>query len=268
MTAQTRSGIKALLEQYQINPKTGLGQHFLADPNVIDRIVRMAGVTADDRILEVGPGTGTLTRALAGTGAEVVAIEIDERLRPILDVQLSGLNARIVYGDAMAVNYRELVQPAPWKVVANLPYNVGTPLLLDWLRFVPAITEFTVMVQEEVGDRLAARRGSSAYGLPSVVVGLHADVRVAFKVGPQVFYPAPRVDSVVVKLQRTQAASHSERAIELAAAGFGQRRKMLRGSLSSKIDRPSAVLEEAGIDPRLRAEDLRPEDFLRLAELA
>jgi 16S rRNA (adenine1518-N6/adenine1519-N6)-dimethyltransferase len=151
-------------------------------------------------------------------------------------------------------------------VVANLPYQVGTMLLLDWLRFVPALTEFTVMVQQEVGERLVARVGDSAYGLPSVVTGLHAEARMAFKVGPQVFFPTPRVDSVVTRLHRRPAHPLSERAIELAAAGFGQRRKMLRGSLASKLADPVAVLENAGFDPRLRAEELSPSDFLRLAE--
>lgn len=266
MTTRTRSGIKQLLTKHGVRPRTAWGQHFLADPNVIDRVVRTAGVAPGDQVLEVGAGTGTLTRALSAAGAAVVAIEIDQRLRPILDEELADTGARVIYNDAMEIDYLQLVQPPPWKAVANLPYQIGTPLLLDWLRFVPALSEFTVMVQQEVGERLAATVGSAAYGLPSVVAGLLSDVRIAFKVGPQVFFPAPRVNSVVVTLRRHSAPQAAERAIELAAAGFGQRRKMLRGSLASKLDDAGAVLERAGFDPRLRAEDLSPADFLRLVD--
>ncbi len=138
----------------------------------------------------------------------------------------------------MEVDYNLLLQPPGWKAVANLPYQVGTPLLLDWLRFVPALIEFTVMVQLEVAQRLTASAGSDAYGLPSVVVGLHAKAELAFKVPPQVFYPAPRVESAVVRMIRRPAPKLAEEAIRLAAAGFGQRRKMLRGC---SIDRLGAT---------------------------
>jgi 16S rRNA (adenine1518-N6/adenine1519-N6)-dimethyltransferase len=216
-------------------------------------------------VLEVGPGTGTLTGALVARGAQVVAIEIDQALKPVLEEELAGLPVRVIYADAMQVDYQQLVQPPPWKLVSNLPYQVGTMLLLDWLRFVPALVDFTVMVQREVGERLVASTGHPAYGLPSVIVGLHADARIAFRVEPQVFYPSPRVESVVIRLQRRPAPELAERAIELAAAGFGQRRKMLRGSLASKLDQPIPALERAGLDPQMRAEDLAPADYLRLA---
>ncbi|HJU52588.1 MAG TPA: 16S rRNA (adenine(1518)-N(6)/adenine(1519)-N(6))-dimethyltransferase RsmA [Acidimicrobiia bacterium] len=266
MSTRTRRGVKALLDRHGIKPKTSWGQHFLVDPNVTDRVVRTAAVRPGDRVLEVGPGTGTLTRALSAAGAEVVAIEIDRRLAPLLEEELADTTVRVIFADALEVDYKELLGPSPWMVVANLPYQVGTILLLDWLRFVPVVSDFTVMVQQEVGERLIARVGDNAYGLPSVVTGLHAEGRIAFKVGPQVFFPTPRVDSVVVTLHRRPAHDLSERAIELAAAGFGQRRKMLRGSLASKLGNPVAVLEKAGFDPRLRAEELSPLDFLRLAQ--
>ncbi|HJU51441.1 MAG TPA: 16S rRNA (adenine(1518)-N(6)/adenine(1519)-N(6))-dimethyltransferase RsmA [Acidimicrobiia bacterium] len=266
MSTRTRRGVKALLDRHGLKPKTSLGQHFLVDPNVIDRVVRTAMVQPGDRVLEVGPGTGTLTRALWAAGAEVVAVEVDRRLAPLLEEELADSTIQVIYADAIDVDYNELLGRPPWMVVANLPYQVGTGLLLDWLRFVPALTKFTVMVQEEVGERLVARAGEAAYGLPSVVTALHAEARIAFKVGPQVFFPIPRVQSVVVTLNRRPAHALSERAIELAAAGFGQRRKMLRGSLTSKLDDPVSVLENAGFDPRLRAEQLSPSDFLRLAE--
>jgi len=154
----------------------------------------------------------------------------------------------------------------PWKVVANLPYQVGTQLVLDWLRLVPAITDMTVMVQLEVAQRMAAPPGSRAYGLPSVVAGLHADLKVAFRVPPHVFYPPPQVESAVVRVVRKAAPPGAARAIELAAAGFGQRRKMLRGSLSVIVPNAEEFLRSAGIDPTKRAEDLSPDDFLLLAE--
>ena len=266
MSASTRSEIRALLASHGLHPRKDLGQHFLVDPNVIGRVVRVADVKPGDRVLEVGPGTGTLTKALADAGAKVTAIEIDDRFRPILEDQLAGTEVELVFADAMKVDYAQLLGPSQWKVVANLPYQVGTPLVLDWLRHHPGIQALTVMIQAEVGERLAARAGDDAYGLPSVIAGLHSEVGLAFRVPPQVFLPAPRVDSVVVTMQRRETPKHAERAIAIAVAGFGQRRKMLRGSLAPVFDHPVASLEAAGIDPTRRAENLTPLDFLRLAE--
>lgn len=266
MTSQTRTQIRGLLAKHEIVPRSYLGQNFLADPNVINRVVRTARIEGGDRVLEVGAGTGALTGALARAGAKVTAIEFDQRLQPILDEQLHGLGVTLIWADAMDLDYQALTGETNWKMVSNLPYQVGTPLLLDCLRFVAALTEFTVMVQLEVAQRLTASPGTDAYGLPSVVVGLHATAELVFKVPPQVFYPAPRVDSAVVRLVRQPAARQAEEAIRIAAAGFGQRRKMLRGSLVAAIDDPAAALAGAGIDPRQRAENLSPADFLRLAE--
>jgi 16S rRNA (adenine1518-N6/adenine1519-N6)-dimethyltransferase len=181
---------------------------------------------------------------------------------------MQGLAVNMLFLDAATVDYEQILGEGPWKVVANLPYQVGTQLILDWLRFVPAITELTVMVQLEVAQRMAAPPGSRSYGLPSVVAGLHADLRVAFRVPPHVFYPPPKVESAVVRLVRKDAPPGAARAIELAAAGFGQRRKMLRGSLSLILPDAWQTLTHAGIDPTKRAEDLSPGDYLRLAEVA
>jgi len=150
-------------------------------------------------------------------------------------------------------------------MVANLPYNVGTPLVLDALRRVPQIERFVVMVQKEVAERLVAGPGGKQYGLPSVVTGIHAVGRLAFTVPAQVFYPPPRVESAVVVLERVPEPDYADRAIEIAAAGFNQRRKMLRGALASVFAEPAATLERAGIDPMARAEDLSPADYLKLA---
>lgn len=266
MTAQTLNEMRMLLRRHGLKPRTSLGQHFLADPNLIRRIVTTAGVRKGDRVLEVGAGTGTLTRQLVAAGAQVIAIEVDEQLRPVLEETMEGLGVNLLFLDAATVDYEQLLGDGPWKVVANLPYQIGTQLVLDWLRLVPAITEMTVMVQLEVAQRMAAPAGSRAYGLPSVIGGLHSDLKVAFRVPPHVFYPPPPVESAVVRVVRKDAPLGAARAIELAAAGFGQRRKMLRGSLSVILPNAEEALRSAGIDPTKRAEDLSPADYLRLAE--
>ena len=241
--------MRTLLRRHGLRPRTSLGQHFLADPNLTRRIVTTAGIRSGDRVLEVGPGTGTLTRQLVTAGAEVTAIEVDEQLRPVLEETMQGLAVNLLFMDAATVDYEQILGEGPWKVVANLPYQVGTQLVLDWLRLVPAITELTVMVQLEVAQRMSAPPGSRSYGLPSVVVGLYADLRVAFRVPPHVFYPPPKVESAVVRLVRKDAPPGAPRAIELAAAGFRQRRKMLRGSLALTLPDAGQTLTKAEIDP-------------------
>jgi len=256
----------ALLDRHGLRPRKRLGQHFLADPNIVERIVRLADLTPDDRVLEVGAGTGTLTRSLASTGATVVAYEVDVGLRPVLEETLTGCDVDLRFEDVTRVDLPARLTAGPWTLVANLPYNVGTPLVLDLLRTAPRIERFVVMVQSEVGDRLAARPGSKTYGLPSVVAQLHADVRAGFRVPAQVFVPAPDVASLVVVLERRPAPPRTEAAIELAAAAFNQRRKMLRRSLVPVLVDPEAMLRAAGIEPTARAEELAPGDYLRLAE--
>jgi 16S rRNA (adenine1518-N6/adenine1519-N6)-dimethyltransferase len=265
VTAQTLTEMRQLLSRHGVSPRTSLGQHFLADPNLTRRVVAEAGIKKGDRVLEVGSGTGTLTRALVQAGAIVTAIEVDERLKPVLEETLAGLSVDLIIADAARIDYSELLGPDAWKVVANLPYQVGTQLVLDWLRLVPAITELTVMVQYEVAQRLAASPGTDDYGLPSVVAALYGSARIAFRVPPHVFYPPPRVESAVVRVVRKEPSPLAERALELAAAGFGQRRKMLRRALSVVVDNAETILRAAGIDPTERAENLSPDDFLRLA---
>lgn len=269
MSAQARSDVRALLDRHGIHPAKHLGQHFLVDPNITRKIVNLAGVGATDAVVEIGPGTGTLTAELAATGATIVAYEIDEALRPVLDEVLSGTDVEVRYVDAARVDLAAELDPGRnWSMVANLPYNVGTSLVLEALRRVPQIVRFVVMVQVEVGERLVARPGVGPYGLPSVVVGIHGRGRVEFKVPPQVFLPPPNVGSAVVVIDRRPAPVGAERAIELAAAGFGQRRKMLRSSLGSVLHGSQEALVAAGIAPTSRAEELAPEDWLRLAEAA
>lgn len=268
MSAQTRSEISGLLEEHGLHPAHHLGQHFLADANITRKIVSAAGVGPGDRVVEVGAGTGTLTAALASTGAEVVAYEIDERLRPILQKVTGGVEVDLRFDDITSVDLGEELDGTGWTMVANLPFNVGTPLVVDAMRNVPGIERFVVMVQREVAERFVAGPSTPEYGIPTVVAGIHTNAEIAFKVPPQVFFPAPQVESAVLVMQRKPAPEHSERAIELARAGFGQRRKMLRRSLAPLLEDPSATLEKAGLDPTRRAEDLAPADYLRLAQVA
>ena len=266
--SQTRSEIRGLLARHGIAPRKRLGQHFLADPNIIAKIVALAGDPTGSRALEIGVGTGTLTRALAEAGFRVTGFEIDERLRPLIDETLGDLEVDIRFLDAAHLDFSEFGSGQRWVLVSNLPYQVGTSILLDLLRRAPGLERCVVMVQREVAERLTAGRGSKRYGLPSVVVALYGGARLAFRVGPQVFLPSPKVESAVVVVERHATPdARRDLAVRLAAAGFGQRRKMLRSSLRSVI--PGSVparLAEAGIDPSLRAEDLNAEGYLALAE--
>lgn len=264
--SQTRTEIAALLERHGLRPRHRLGQHFLADPNVTRRIVAAAGVGPGDRVVEIGAGTGTLTLALADAGCRVVSYEVDETLRPVLEEVTAGRDVELRFVDATTVEFGVEFPDKPWTLVANLPYNVGTGLVMDILRHAPALRRLVVMVQREVGERFVAGVGHHEYGVPSVVVGVHAEASILFRVPPQVFYPAPRVESVVVGIDRRPAPPHAEAAIELARAAFSQRRKMIRSSLARAVPDLGAVLERAGLDPSARAEDLSPSDYLRLAE--
>ena len=261
---QGKRTIQELLERYDLVPRKALGQHFLADPNLVRKLVGLA--EPGQQVVEVGAGTGALTRALGEAGFDVVAYEVDERLQPVLKEVLDGLdNVEVRFADALAALPDDLGE-GPWTMVANLPYNVGTPLLLKTLTHGTNVSRFVVMVQKEVADRLMAGPGSRTYGIPSVVVALHAEVHREFTIGPQVFIPAPTVDSVVLTLRRRVPPSAAPRAIELAAAAFNQRRKMLRRSLAGTIASVSDVLAAAGIPGDARAEQLSPADFLNLAE--
>jgi 16S rRNA (adenine1518-N6/adenine1519-N6)-dimethyltransferase len=268
VSVQGAGEIKALLDRHGVRPKKRLGQNFLADPNLVAKIVRLAGVGRGDRVVEIGAGTGALTAALAATGADVVAFEVDRSLEPLLAEVLDGCEVDVRFADASHVRLEEELPGGPWTLVANLPYNVGTGIVLDVLRRAPQVTRLVVMVQREVADRLVAGPGSRVYGLPSVIVVLHGTPRIEFDVPPTVFIPRPPVMSTVLSIDRVRAPAAAERAIALAAAAFGQRRKMVRRSLAETLPDAEASLEKAGIDPTARAEDLGAADYLALAEAA
>lgn len=272
MTLSPRQ-VRDLLAEHGLSPSRALGQNFVADPNTVRRIARLAGVGPGDQVVEIGPGLGSLTLALVETGASVTAVEIDRHLLAPLRSVVEPHGVRVVHGDAMRLDWDELLTSAgdpgrPWVLVANLPYNVATPLVLDLLAGVPAIGRMLVMVQREVAERLAAGPGDKAYGIPSVKVAYRADAAVVGRVPPTVFIPPPRVESALVQLRRLpepRVDADPARLFRLVEAGFGQRRKMLRRSLAGLVD--AAGFEHAGVRPEARAEELDLDAWARLARL-
>ncbi|MCL4413781.1 MAG: 16S rRNA (adenine(1518)-N(6)/adenine(1519)-N(6))-dimethyltransferase RsmA [Actinobacteria bacterium] len=252
-----------------IRPKKALGQHFVFDENTLRRIARIAGVGPGGRVVEVGAGLGGLTAVLASTGARVVALEIDARLFPVLREVAAGPSVRIVQADALQVDWTALLGGEPgWAMVANLPYNVAARIVVRALEEAPMIDRFVVMVQREVGERLAARRAEAGYGAVSLKVAYFAEARVVGRVPASVFLPRPRVESVLLELKRRSAPPLDpsevpyDRLFAVVRAGFSQRRKMLRRSLSGTLD--PETFDAAGVDPSRRAEELGIEDWGRL----
>lgn len=262
--------LRALIARHGLTARKGLGQHFLLDMNVTRRVARAAGDVTGVDVIEVGPGPGGLTRALLETPARrVIAVEIDRRCVAALAELAAESEGRleIVEADALQVDPRA-VSEAPRAVVANLPYNVGTRLLVDWLEHAEAYVGFTLMLQREVVDRLTAAPGGKDYGRLSVIAQWRTEARRAFDVSARAFTPPPKVDSAVVTLSpRPRAADAPDWRAMMAvtAAAFGQRRKMLRGSLRSLGVDVGALLDEAGIPAEARAEVLGVGEFERLA---
>jgi 16S rRNA (adenine1518-N6/adenine1519-N6)-dimethyltransferase len=271
MKQQTVPGARRLrqvLARHGVTPKKSLGQNFVVDPNTIRKIVELAGVSSDDRVLEIGAGAGSLTLGLAAVAGQVTAVEVDPRLLPVLMDTLGRVeNVQLVAGDALKLPLESLEAGA---LVANLPYNVATPLVLRVLREAPGVQRLTVMTQREAGDRLSAGPGSKAYGHVSVMVEYFGEARVVSSVSRRAFYPIPNVDSVVVRIDRKQEAlpEHREWLFAVIRAGFSQRRKTLRNALASVagVDAAEAAIAETGIGATTRAEELRLEDFLALSQ--
>jgi 16S rRNA (adenine1518-N6/adenine1519-N6)-dimethyltransferase len=271
----THSGadIAQLLSAHGLRPSRALGQNFVADPNTVRRIARLAGVGPGDRVLEIGAGLGSLTLALVETGATVLAVELDRHVLPVLRSVVEPAGVEVLEGDAMTLDLGGLLAdrgPAPWSLVANLPYNVATPLVMRVLVEVPAVATMLVMVQREVGERMAAQVGNPAYGSVSVRVSYFAQAAVMGRVPASVFIPRPRVESVLVHFERRPlpavdpALVSYDRLAEVIRAGFGQRRKMLRRSLAGVVN--AEAFERAGIRPDARAEELDIEAWGRLAQ--
>jgi 16S rRNA (adenine1518-N6/adenine1519-N6)-dimethyltransferase len=258
-----------LLRQHGLHPSKALGQHFVIDPNTTERIARVARLRPGDRVVEIGAGLGSLTVALAATGARVTAVEIDRGIVPVLREMVEPLGVQVVEADAMSCDWGDLLKDAPdWVLVANLPYNVATPLVLDLLKDAPAIGRMLVMVQKEAGERLVATPGDAAFGAVSVRVAYFATAALLGRVPPGVFLPRPKVESVLVGIERcpepavAPALASYEEVDILLRAGFGARRKMLRRSLEGLVD--ETVFAAAGLDGRSRAEELSIENWGKL----
>ena len=247
-------------------PKKRLGQHFLADPNTARIVVR--GVTGDDVVLEVGPGRGALTTVLAERARFVHAVELDPNVFPVLIEALDGHRNVLVHeGDALAFDYGSL-DPRPNKLVANLPYNVASPLVLRLLEEAGYLKELRFMVQLEVARRMTAERRTKDYGAYAVLVQLLAEVRVAHKVSPRVFEPPPRVWSAIVSMERGEKPEDYERVKELVISAFRSRRKRLVNNLPEALrGRAPEALRSLGYGPDARAEELAPGDFTMLSSL-
>ncbi len=305
--ALTRTGINQLLERHGLTPSRALGQNFLADRSMIDKIVRLAGVEPGDLVVEIGPGLGSLTLGLCQAGADVVAIEIDRYLMPALREVVGHLettghppptddpiataaaggeadrevaaggeaggrrlgSVQLVNADVRQVDWGRLLDGRSAKVVANLPYNIATPLILDLLAAEPLLVSWLVMVQREAGERLVAGPGSKTYGIPSVLLSYWAEARIVGSVGNELFVPRPNVESVLVRIDRSprpRVDADFDRLSQLVRTSFGQRRKMLRRSLASLVTIDQ--LEAAAIEPTVRPEELAVEDWARLATVA
>lgn len=267
--AEAREALRAVIARHGLAARKSLGQHFLLDPNLLARLVRAAGPLAGVNVIEVGPGPGGLTRALLdGDAASVTAIEIDRRAIAATSELLAAHPARlrVIEGDALDMDLAALV-PAPRAIVANLPYNAGTPMLVNWLHRAAEFRSMTLMFQREVAERIVAVPGSPHYGRLAVLAALTVDRAIVMIVPASAFSPPPKVESAVVGLvphARQLPGDLLDRVGRVTAAAFGQRRKMLRGSLRGLGG--TALLERVGIDPVLRAETLAPEDYVRLAE--
>jgi len=267
--------IRALAAELDVTPTKKLGQNFVVDANTVRKIVHVARVTADDHVVEVGPGLGSLTLAILETGAPVTAVEIDGRLAERLPRTAAAHGVpdgalAVIAADALRVTE---LPGDPDVLVANLPYNVSVPVLLHFMEHFSGIRRGVVMVQAEVGERLAAPPGSKIYGAPSVKAAWYGSWRLAGTVSRQVFWPVPNVDSVLVAFDRDPQPRGDEherrRVFAIVDAAFQQRRKMLRQALSGVLGgsaaAASAVIEAAGVAPTARGEDLTIDDFIAIA---
>lgn len=281
MTEQETSGylgaaqIRELAAGLGLRPTKQWGQNFVVDANTVKRIVRLAGVGSADSVVEVGPGLGSLTLALLPEAGHVTAVEVDPALAAALPSTVRRLapayadRLTLVHADALKV--RELPDPQPTALVANLPYNVSVPVVLGFLEAFPTLERVLVMVQLEVAERLAAAPGSKVYGVPSLKAAWYADVRLAGTVSRTVFWPVPNVDSGLVSMTRRQPPSTTAPREDVFAcidAAFAQRRKTLRAALAGwagSAARAEELLRAAGIDPRTRGEQLGIEEFASIA---
>lgn len=271
--------VRELAERLDVSPTKKLGQNFVIDPNTVRKIVRLAGISEGQPVIEIGPGLGSLTLGITEVGADVTAIEIDSRLAAELPNTIRAMQPeaaerfRVIRTDALDLNDEHLAGlPAqPTALVANLPYNVSVPILMHLLELIPELQRGLVMVQAEVGYRIAARPGSKEYGSPSAKAAWYGEWGIAGTVSRRIFWPVPGVDSVLVSYdKRTEPLGTEEervRTFDLVNAAFAQRRKMLRQALQPILgsERAVEIIEAAGVAPTARAEQLQINDFLAIA---
>lgn len=265
----TKGELSALLRAHGLSPSRALGQNFVVDPNTVRRIARLAGVGPGDLVLEIGAGLGSLSLALAETGARVEALEVDRHLLAPLRAAVEHAGVVVHHADALRADYDEILAGRRAVVVANLPYNIATPVVLHLLESVPLVSRLLVMVQREAAERLAASAGDDAYGAVSLRVQYFADARVVGRVPATVFLPRPRVESSLIEIVRRDEVRVSpdvvseEALFDVVRAAFAHRRKMLRRSLADWAT--EGVFERAGVAATRRPEELSLEEFARLA---
>lgn len=271
--------VRELAERLDVSPTKKLGQNFVIDPNTVRKIVRLAGIDAGTRVIEIGPGLGSLTLGITEVGADVTAIEIDSRLAAEIPNTIRAMQPeaakrfRVIHRDALDLSAEDLASlpGRPTALVANLPYNVSVPILMHLLELIPELTRGLVMVQAEVGYRVAAGPGSKEYGAPSAKASWYGDWKIAGTVSRKIFWPVPGVDSVLVGYEKRSAPlgteEERERTFALVNAAFAQRRKMIRQALQPVLgqERTIELIERAGIAPTARAEQLSIGDFLAIA---
>ena len=260
----------SIIKDSGVLPLKSLGQNFLIDYNNIYRIANAADIKPGDLVYEVGPGLGGLTRAALELGAEVIAVEIDKRcLGTLQELAIEYPKFQVICGDAMKIDHSQFFAGRPFKIIANLPYNIGTPLLINWLtakRWPPIWSSLTLMFQSEVADRLLASPNSPDYSRLTIITQFRSIVQKKFELSPNNFFPPPKVNSTVVTITpRLNAADcNIDILMKVTAAAFGQRRKMLRQSLRTLHPDVILWLTESGVVPTDRAEDLTIDDFIRL----
>ncbi len=276
MDGDEKTHPRALLDAWGLRPKKKFGQNFLMDGAAAHRIARLAldGAPNHARVIEIGAGTGALTLALLDEGANVTAIEIDPQLVSILGNRGDLARAHVVLADAMRYDYAAYASRGPWRVAGNLPYNIATPLIVTFSEMANGPETLTVMIQKDVADRLAAKPATAAYGSLSIAVQYGMEVQRAFTLGPRAFYPAPKVDSTVVRLVRRAEPAISPRDLDLfrkvVRAAFAYRRKTLANSvmlaLGYERERIAQALASSSLPPEIRGEQLDLNDYCRLAD--
>jgi 16S rRNA (adenine1518-N6/adenine1519-N6)-dimethyltransferase len=275
--AYVMTSIKRELSEYGLFPKKRLGQHFLFDPNILNKVIRTARVGREDVVLEVGPGLGEMTLALASKVKRVIAVEIDSKLVAILRKKMEDLpNVEVIRSDILKLDFNHLFkrEGQPIKVVANLPYQISTPLLFRFIESKEAFSTFTLMLQREVAERLAAHPGRKEYGPLSIFVQMFLDVSIRFFIKPSAFFPPPKVESAVIHMVWKEKPMIEKKDEEwfkrVVKACFGYRRKTLLNALKhSELSLPESIesrMEKVEIDPRRRPETLTIEEFVRLAD--